>query len=100
MKTCSVCNATVFDDMDVCYGCMHRFEEDEGAIGFSIPVRADACDPALRTGDDTAPSETKCAPDERGGTAWKLRIELQQGGVTARTWVMDLFSREPTSTRL
>lgn len=25
MKTCPVCQATCFDDMDVCYGCMHRF---------------------------------------------------------------------------
>lgn len=28
MKICPVCGATVFDDMDVCYGCMHRFGED------------------------------------------------------------------------
>ena len=26
MKTCPVCKSHVFDDMDVCYGCMHRFE--------------------------------------------------------------------------
>lgn len=25
MKTCPVCGARCFDDMDVCYGCMHRF---------------------------------------------------------------------------
>ena len=28
MKTCPVCKSHVFDDMDVCYGCMHRFEGD------------------------------------------------------------------------
>lgn len=28
MKICPVCGATVFDDMDVCYGCMNRFGED------------------------------------------------------------------------
>lgn len=27
MKTCPVCNAKAFDDMDVCYGCLHRFDE-------------------------------------------------------------------------
>ena len=27
MKTCPVCKARCFDDMDICYGCMHRFEE-------------------------------------------------------------------------
>lgn len=25
MKNCPVCKTAVFDDMDVCYGCMHRF---------------------------------------------------------------------------
>lgn len=29
MKTCPVCKARLFEDMDTCYGCMHRFDEDE-----------------------------------------------------------------------
>jgi hypothetical protein len=28
MKTCPVCKARCFDDMEICYGCMHRFEEE------------------------------------------------------------------------
>ena len=28
MKTCPTCKARCFDDMEICYGCMHRFEED------------------------------------------------------------------------
>ena len=31
MKTCPVCKATVFDDMDVCYGCLYRFSATPGA---------------------------------------------------------------------
>lgn len=31
MKTCPVCHARCFDDMEVCYGCLHRFG-DEGAL--------------------------------------------------------------------
>ena len=27
MKTCPICHATAFDDMAVCYGCLHRFDE-------------------------------------------------------------------------
>lgn len=27
MKVCPVCSARCFEDMEVCYGCMHRFEE-------------------------------------------------------------------------
>lgn len=29
MKVCPVCKATCFKDMDVCFGCMHRFGEPE-----------------------------------------------------------------------
>ena len=34
MKTCPVCKTTLFDDMEVCYGCMHRFdiENDDGEV--------------------------------------------------------------------
>lgn len=28
MKTCPICNAKTFDDMDVCYGCLHRFGKE------------------------------------------------------------------------
>lgn len=35
MKTCPVCKTMLFDDMEVCYGCMHKFgaEFDEGVEG-------------------------------------------------------------------
>ena len=26
MKTCPVCRARTFEDAEVCYGCLHRFE--------------------------------------------------------------------------
>lgn len=29
MKICPVCNSRCFDDMDTCYGCLHRFTEDD-----------------------------------------------------------------------
>lgn len=31
MKTCPVCGSAIFDDMGMCFGCMHRFEGDEPA---------------------------------------------------------------------
>lgn len=31
MKTCPICKARCFDDMETCYGCMHRFADDEAA---------------------------------------------------------------------
>lgn len=29
MKICPVCKARCFGDMEVCFGCMHRFEPEE-----------------------------------------------------------------------
>lgn len=34
MIQCPICKSLCFDDMDVCYGCMHRFGADPGAEGF------------------------------------------------------------------
>lgn len=28
MKTCPICNAKAFDDADICYGCLHRFDKE------------------------------------------------------------------------
>lgn len=28
MKVCPVCKAACFDDMEVCYGCLHRFSPE------------------------------------------------------------------------
>lgn len=45
MKQCPVCKSQCFDDMDVCYGCMHRFDEglltqvlhqDDGLTEFEV----------------------------------------------------------------
>lgn len=33
MKTCPVCHARCFDDMETCYGCLHRFNEGPAACG-------------------------------------------------------------------
>ena len=29
MKECPICHASCFDDMDVCYGCLHDFTMDD-----------------------------------------------------------------------
>lgn len=31
MKSCPVCKATTFDDMEICFGCLHRFDEKDDA---------------------------------------------------------------------
>ena len=31
MKTCPVCQAGAFDDAEVCFGCLYRFKDEDGA---------------------------------------------------------------------
>jgi hypothetical protein len=32
MRTCPICQATCFDDMETCFGCMHRFEAGDDEV--------------------------------------------------------------------
>lgn len=40
MKICPICKARCFEDMEICYGCMHRFEAEEGSACASVPSLA------------------------------------------------------------
>ncbi|MDO4532567.1 MAG: hypothetical protein Q4C36_02470 [Coriobacteriia bacterium] len=54
MKTCPICKARCFDDMEICYGCMHPFEPEEDA----------ATTPAAERGFDARrPSDSDAYPD-------------------------------------
>lgn len=46
MKVCPVCSARCFDDMSVCYGCLHDFSRkpEESLGGVADFVAASACD--------------------------------------------------------
>ena len=59
MKTCPICKARCFDDMEICYGCMHPFEPNEetgstpaaeGAVDTRQPSGSDAYSNAGSTG--------------------------------------------------
>lgn len=39
MKTCPVCKARCFDDMEICYGCLHRFGKDDVGTAGGTPQR-------------------------------------------------------------
>lgn len=42
MKTCPVCKARCFDDMEICYGCMHHFEDVGSTSGTVTATDSDA----------------------------------------------------------
>lgn len=70
MKTCPVCKTAVFEDMDTCFGCMHRFGPDE-----ETAMGVDAKRGAI---NDGAPSEN-----------WVLRVELRDLS-DVRSWAFEL----------
>ena len=84
MKECPVCSAVTFDDMDICYGCLHRFSGAD-AIAASATARgkgAFAVQPANGSLAGGGPSGCKPSPDrprEQGGTdrpARAYRVEI------------------------
>ena len=55
MKTCPICQSQCFDDMEVCFGCMHRFAADAQPLQDEV------------TSDDALASEEKkpSVPEEK-----------------------------------
>lgn len=38
MKTCPVCHARAFDDAQMCFGCLHRFDESPQPVATARPA--------------------------------------------------------------
>lgn len=111
MKRCPVCQTMLFEDMDVCYGCLHRFPEGddpagEGAIdavrekqalkGTSLAMDLPrielqpAPDQAVRGDDSRSPADAD-SPALTGADAnWVLRLELRCPDEPARSWLISL----------
>ena len=95
MKTCPTCGARAFDDAEVCFGCLHRYEEEPVRPNVAMPTMPSSpgtghC-PTLRP--KAAPAEPKAPP--RDGAGWTVRFELpgyapvmeadgREGGVVVR----------------
>lgn len=77
MKTCPICGARAFDDAEVCYGCLHRYEgADMGVPGPVAPVAPPGpATPAASPGP-AAPVASPCASAPSGDAGWVVRFEL------------------------
>ena len=67
MKTCPVCQAVAFDDAELCYGCLHRFGED------NAPYRV------IAESENTPPAfSIRFTPeaDKAGGVVWNCAVEM------------------------
>ncbi len=112
MKTCPICKTTLFEDMEVCFGCMYRFgsrpdleaaEEasDKGAEKHGDPSEGEAALPAAhdkgaagRVGvrRRIVPAETTIASPQvlQGGDRWSLRLEMVDEVGARRSWAIEL----------
>ncbi len=87
MKTCPVCKSLCFDDMSVCYGCMHDFDRDipdepEEAVP---PVRPSAASAASygssgASAASSAATDVPMAQDSDGGAQGFPRSQNGLGG--------------------
>ena len=69
MKHCPVCNATVFEDMDRCYGCLYQFGSGSETTEFQKaggPEGPERCENAAEPEDVTGFGSTEM-PGERLG---------------------------------
>lgn len=77
MKECPICKAIAFDDARICYGCLHRFEEDAPAE--TVPADLDErMDAWLGGGAEAFPGDgalsesgvcrAECAEPKTGGS--------------------------------
>lgn len=102
MKTCPVCKARCFDDMEICFGCMHRFDGGETSanrmmanratqvIGETAPVDIEPEIPrqsslrmdASRDGDEDSRAFRQ-VPEEVRGTTSKHPPVQDQGAMVA-----------------
>ena len=71
MKICPVCESTLFDDMDTCFGCLYRFGSDpalEAArSAAAVPWPVDGGE-----GDRAGP-----AAQEMSVPGWRLRVRSE-----------------------
>ena len=115
MKTCPICNTTLFDDMEVCYGCMYSFgskpelerkardaasetaviapvmEDDEKSASARKDVVLSA--PAPRDGvilaNDSLPLAL-LAQATSSMPGWGIRFEMHDASAPDRSWSMEL----------
>lgn len=89
MKVCPVCQARAFDDAASCYGCLHRFTEDDHDVCEKVdwseataPLPAVAVSEAEggRSGDLPGPPPGFCirltpTVESTGAVTWQCAVE-------------------------
>lgn len=87
MKTCPVCKTSLFDDMEVCYGCMYTFGSK----------------PELEQRVSEQRVQEQCAKAQQNMPAngpmagWSVRLEMKNAADPARSWSIELAPSQPAT---
>ena len=68
MKTCPICNARSFEDMETCYGCMHRFKDEQKAPSVEASVTPKEQSFVIPLFDNASSSQIQQATQAQGMT--------------------------------
>ncbi len=94
MKTCPVCKTMLFDDMEVCYGCMYRFGSKphlEGRERRQGPEAEGAFAPVPRLSALPFDGEGFCPLDLKH---LRVRVEFRDMRDPGRAWSVVLSSAD------
>lgn len=80
MKTCPVCKTQLFDDMEVCYGCMYTFGSKP-----ELEQRVAAQSAQEQQAKGVQPMSM---PGPMAG--WSVRLEMKNAADPTRSWSMEL----------
>lgn len=89
VKTCPVCGARCFSDMDICYNCLHSFAHDKTKTReasrnqngrFETAVYDTDCDPALDF-ESSGGEEGACNLQSSGNRSKSLMGEMAGAGI-------------------
>lgn len=85
MKICPVCKTSLFDDMEVCYGCMYAFGSKP-----DLEQRV-----AEQSAQEQQAKTAQPAPTAAPMAGWSIRLEMKNTADPARSWSMELAPTQP-----
>lgn len=87
MKICPVCKTSLFDDMEVCYGCMYSF-------GSKPELERHASE---RIAQEERAQQARAQQESSPLGGWSVRLEMRNETDPTRSWSMELVpSPEPS----
>ena len=92
MKTCPICKTQLFDDMEVCYGCMYTF----GSKPELEQRTAERCAQQQAGQAQQAQAVERMPQPTAPMAGWSVRLEMRDVADPTRSWSMELGPSQMT----